>query len=189
MDFNELVKKARTTRRFKEDEPISEEDMMKIMKILRVIPCGGNAQPLKYRIVLEKDERDKFFPLVRWAAAMKDWNGPEEGERPTGYIVICSKKDKNPATDIGIAGMTAQLAAADLGYGACMMGSIDREEIFQLLQIPDDLQVNLVIAFGRPGEKIVVEDMPDDGSVDYWRDEDGVHHLPKRSLDDIIIEK
>jgi len=126
-----------------------------------------------------------LFPHLRWAGALKDWPGPAEGERPTGYIIILS--EANPGHNVGIAAQTIQLAAAEAGYGVCMMGAINRDAIKAAFNIPDDINVHLVLAIGKPAETVVIEPMPADGNTAYWRSEDGVHHVPKRALEDVLV--
>lgn len=185
MAMNDLVRKARTIRRFMESERISEEILVSLVDIARVTSCGGNQQPLRYRIVSSAEECDAVFPHLAWAAALKDWAGPEDGERPTGYIVIVSEKDSS--TDVGIAAQTIQLAAAEQGWGACMLGSIRRPEIKAMLNIPDPLSVRLVIALGRPAEEVVLEEASAGADLAYYRSEDGIHHVPKLRIEDVLI--
>ncbi len=161
--------------------------MRRLVDVVRFVPSGGNQQPLRYRLVTDADERARIFRSLRWAAALKDWAGPAEGERPTGYVVILAATGKSPATDVGVAAQTLQLAATAAGYAACMLGSIDRPAIQQTLGIPSDLEIQLIVALGRPGERIVLEDLPRDGNPAYWRTSDQVHHVPKRRPEDVII--
>jgi len=68
-----------------------------------------------------------------------------------------------------------------------MFGSIDRELLRENLSIPERYEILLVIALGRPKEKVVIEPVGPDGSIRYYRDEQQVHHLPKRGLEEIIL--
>ncbi len=185
----DLVKKARSHRRFLESDPIPPETLRELVDIARLAPCGGNQQPLRYRIVTG-DECAAVFPYIAWAGALKDWEGPAEGERPTGYIAILSSADRNspPHADMGIAAQTIQLAATDLGYAACMLGAIKRPEIHKALGLPDAWAVNLLVALGRPGETVVIEDLAPGGDTAYYRTPDGIHHVPKRTLDEVLVE-
>lgn len=188
MTFHDLVRKARTIRRFAESEPVPEAVMRDLVDVARIVPCGGNQQPLRYRIVHGDDVR-KLDPLVAWAGLLKDWGGPKAGERPAGFIIILSAagKPQAPLTDIGIAAQTIQLAAAERGYGACIMGSIRRDEIHRVLGIPAEWAVQLAVALGKPAEKVVLEDVPSGGGTAYYRTPDQVHHVPKRRLEDVLV--
>lgn len=183
----ELVKSARTTRRFDESKPISRDELVQLIDIARLCPSGGNQQPLRYRIVSDPDECAALFPYLAWAGALKDWSGPAEGERPTGYLILLGAKAEGSNTDVGIAAQTIQLAAREMGYGACMMGAIQRDKIRDVIVRDQGYAVLLVIALGVPAETVVIEPMPADGSASYWRSEDGVHHVPKRSLEDVLV--
>lgn len=182
----DLVKAARTVRRFDESKPISRDELVQLVDMARQTPCGANRQTLRYRVVSDPAECETMFPHLAWAAALPDWSGPAAGERPTGYLIIASENE-SAGGDVGIAAQTIQLAAREMGYGACMMGAIQREKIKLAFKLPDELRVHLVMALGTPGETVVIEPMPADGSTAYWRSEDGVHHVPKRSLDDVLL--
>ena len=188
MTFHDLVRRARSIRRFVESEPVPEALMREWVDMARLVPSGANQQPLRYRIVPGAEVR-ALDPLVAWAALLKDWGGPGPGERPAGFIIILSAAGKAqvPSTDIGIAAQTIQLAAAERGYGACMMGSIKRQEIHRALNIPDEWAVQLAIALGRPAETVVLEELPPGGETAYYRSPDGVHHVPKRRLEDVLV--
>ena len=184
--MRDLVRKARTIRRFDQSNPINQEDLLTLVDMARISSCGGNIQPLRNRIVFEKDQCDAIFSHVAWAGALKDWAGPAEGEMPTGYIVILA--EGNPAMDAGIAAQTIQLAAAAAGIGVCMMGSINRDEIKAILNLPNRYNIMLLIALGRPRETVVLEEVPAGSDLAYYRTPDGIHHVPKLALDAVLIE-
>ena len=188
MHMNDLVRRARTIRRFVESDPVPESLLRDLVDIARLVPCGGNQQPLRYRLVQGPEAR-LLDPLVAWATMLKDWGGPRVGERPTGFIVILAAADRTqaPLTDIGIAAQTIHLAAAERGYGACMLGAIKREAIHNVLNLPPEWAVHLAIAIGRPAETVVIEDLAPGGETRYYRTPDGVHHVPKRRLEDALI--
>ena len=68
-----------------------------------------------------------------------------------------------------------------------MVGSIDRQGLRRTLQIPEHLEILLVLALGRPKEKVVLEMDTSPDEVPYWRDADDVHHVPKRPLDELLV--
>lgn len=185
MGMTELVRQARSFRRFDGSKPITADVLRSLVDLARLTPCGGNQQPLRYRLVSVPDECASVFPHLAWAGALKDWPGPAPGERPTGYIVIVSAQDSS--TDVGIAAQTIQLAATEKGYGACMIGSIKRDNVKRTLAIPDPLAVRLVIALGIPAETVVLEEISPDDCLDYYRTRDDVHHVPKLRLEDVLI--
>ncbi len=120
---------------------------------------------------------------------MKNWQGPVEGERPTGYIVMLGDKEisANFSIDLGIAAQTIILGAVEKGFGGCILGSAEKDKLRRLINIQDKYEILLVIALGKPKEKVMMETMGPADSFNYWRDADNVHHVPKRKLDDIIV--
>jgi nitroreductase len=145
---------------------------------------------LKYLIAYTPERNDVIFAGLSWAGYLKDWDGPTEQERPTGYIVILGDKrlTTNFGIDPGIAAQTILLGAVELGLGGCMIGSINRPLLASALGISDNLEILLVLALGKPVEQVVLERLNDDGNIRYYRDEAGVHHVPKRGLDEVLIE-
>ena len=61
-----------------------------------------------------------------------------------------------------------------------------KKELADILTIPANLEILYVIALGKPSETVVIEDVKN-GDIRYWRDENQVHHVPKRSLKEIIV--
>lgn len=187
MNFSDLVRKARSCRRYRQNDPVPLALLRNLVDVARLAPSGGNQQPLRYRLISGAAPCAALFPFTRWAAALKTWSGPTESERPTGYIVILAPVGRNAGVDVGIAAQTIQLAATEQGYAVCMLGAIDRAVVHKALGLPADLEVQLLVAVGRQGEAIVLEELPPDGNTVYWRTADGVHHVPKRSLEQVLV--
>lgn len=187
--LKEIVKKNRSYRRFFQEEKISRETILELIELARYSATGANKQPLKFILSWECEKNAKIFECLKWAGYLTDWTGPEEGERPAGYIVIV--EDTNikqvAGVDHGIAAQTILLGAVEKGLGGCMFGSIDKPKLKMNLNIADHLDVLLVIALGKPKEVVVIDTVKD-GNIKYWRDENQVHHVPKRTLEELIIE-
>ncbi len=187
--LKELITKTRSYRRFKQEEKISEELLRELVELARLGPSAGNQQPLKYILSWDAEKNARVFPHLAWAASLRDWDGPAAGERPAAYIIILgdTKISENFYVDDGIAAQNIVLGAMEQGLGACMIGSIKREPLREELGIPEWYKIMLVIALGVPGEKVVLEDVKMGGDITYYRDDNDVHHVPKRTLEEIII--
>ncbi len=187
--LKDLVAKSRSYRRFQKDVPVPMETLRELVELARLCPSASNRQPLRYMLFNDAEINAKIFPCLRWAGYLQDWPGPAEDERPTAYVVILGDTEiaENPAVDEGIAAQTMMLGAAEKGFGGCMIGSIDRVRLRELLEIPERFKILLVLALGKPAEKVVIDPIGEDGDIKYWRDEQGVHHVPKRSLDELIL--
>ena len=187
--IEELVKKNRSYRRFDEKVKISESELHAWVNLGRLSASGANIQPLKYIISADKKLNELIFPSLAWAGALKDWPGPIEGERPTAYIIILGDTtiSKNTGVDHGIAAQSILLGAVEDGFGGCMIGTVNKSKVAKLLNLPENLEILLVIALGKPIEKVVLDDVKD-GDIKYWRDEKDVHHVPKRLLDELVYK-
>ncbi|MDR3592428.1 MAG: nitroreductase family protein [Negativicutes bacterium] len=187
--FRDLVLRNRSYRRFWEEHTIPYDTMLELVDLGRLTPSGANKQPLKYMISCDKAKNELIFSTLLWAGYLSDWPGPEAGERPSGYVVILQdKKIGTSMVDHGIAAQTILLGATELGLGGCMLGNVKREELRQLLNIPDQFDILLVLALGKPKETVVMEELKEGGDIKYWRDGEKVHHVPKRKLKEVIVE-
>jgi nitroreductase len=188
LDFEEVVYKRRTIRRFTQ-EPIPLETLRKLIDFARVAPMARNIQGLEFIIVHSNDIKKALFPLVNWAGSLpEDQRTPEDGREPTAYIaVLINTKIKNSYVDfdVGAAVENILLGAVYFGLGCCWMGSINRKKIRILLEIPEYYEIRHIISLGYPDEISVIESYKD--SFKYWKDKDGQMHVPKRALEDILF--
>ena len=190
MNFEDIIQKNRSCRRFYEDFEISMDVLKKLVGYARVSASSGNFQALKFYLSADSVKNDKIFRHLQWAFYLKEWDGPEKGERPSAYIIILGDTDIHATIDIdvGIAAQSILLGATSIGLGGCMFGSVKRVGLRKELQIPMKFQLPLVIALGKPKEKIKIEEVDSTGNIVYWRDEEMTHHVPKRSLDELIVD-
>jgi len=186
--YKKLVHSARSHRRYIAAQPVPREVLVQLVDLARLSPSAMNAQPLRYRVVSETAESAEVFQCTNWAKGLRTGPAPTPEERATGWIVILSHQPPlNPGIDVGIAAQTIQLGAAVAGYAACMLLSIDKPRIAQAVKLPSDMAIELLIAIGKPGEKIVLEELNPGTPTPYWRTADQVHHVPKRRLQDVLL--
>jgi nitroreductase len=187
--LEELVKRNRSYRRFDQDEHMELKLLRHLVDLARHSASSANRQPLKYVLSADPDTNQSIFETLKWAGYLKDWDGPVEGERPAAYIVILGDTTihKSFSVDHGIAAQSILLGATEAGYGGCMVASVDQLRLKQGLAIPEHLVVLLVVALGKPVERVVVEPLSPEGKIEYYRDPEGVHHVPKRRLDELIV--
>jgi nitroreductase len=187
-----LIRKTRTVRRFREQQEIDRQTLVALVDLARLGGSARNLQPLKYKIVQEPEQRERVFPHLGWAGYIKDWPGPAAGERPVAYIICLLDTALAPAPNsevgiaLGIASQNILLGAADQGIFGCRIGAFS-PGLQAELDLTGDLQIMLVIALGYPAEQVVLEDVGKDGEIRYWRDKQQVHHVPKRSLQEILL--
>ena len=189
MELKDMVLKTRSYRRFDESHRITYSTLEKLVDLARLSASAANRQPLKYLIYNSPEECAKVFPSVVWAAYLKEWDGPVSGERPSAYIIILGDRSVTDSfgVDHGIAAQSIMLGATEAGLGGCMIASIKRDNLRAELKIPENFEILLILALGKPVEIIVIDNIRNN-DVKYWREPDGTHHVPKRPLDDLIIK-
>jgi nitroreductase len=189
-NFGDLVLKTRSYRRFDESFAIERETLEKLVGLARCVASAGNRQPLKYILSANPETNARIFPCLGWAGYLKDWDGPGSGERPSAYIVILVDKriGEKIFCDDGIAAQTILLGAVEKGLGGCMIAAINKDKLREELEIPAHFKIQLVLALGSPVEEVTIEDLEPGGDFKYWRDENDVHHVPKRTLDELITK-
>jgi nitroreductase len=189
MDMHELVRQTRSRRRFQESHDIPLETLDGLVDLARLSPSARNLQPLKFMVCNDRSWNARIFPELAWAGYLPDWPGPVPGERPSAYIFVLGDRDltREFGVDPGLACQSILLGATSLGLGGCIIAALKRDRLKEILALPGHLDLLLVIALGRPVEEVRIEPMARTGDVKYWRDAAGVHHVPKRSLEEVLV--
>lgn len=189
MSLKDLVYKTRSYRRFEESHHIDLKVLEELVDLARMSASAANRQPLKYLLYNTPEYCQRIFPSIAWAAYLKDWYGPVPGERPSAYIIILGDKSiaESFSFDPGIAAQSIMLGATEAGLGGCMIASIKREALRNDLKIPEKFDIVLILALGKPVEKIMIDEISND-DVKYWRDDQQNHHVPKRPLEELILK-
>lgn len=190
--FKDLVKKSRSCRGYDESYIFTREELEDFVDCARYAPSSVNAQPFRYYLAWEKDEVDKIQEMTKWARALPEMELPHPGKCPTGFIIICQDLNicqslERYQKDVGIVAQTMLLAAAEKGFGGCMIGNYRAQTVKEGLELAGHLAPMLIVALGKPDERIVITEIEEGEGTNYYRDSDDVHYVPKRKLDDIIL--
>ncbi len=186
MELYNAILNRRSIRKFR-DKEVSSALLKKFVNAGRFAPSGGNLQPWEFIIVNNNELVKEVFSTLKWANYLRDGT-PPEGKRPVAYIIILINRDILPEGgeyDIGMAAENIMLSAFEEGIGSCCVGSINKEKLRNILNVPDYCEIELIIALGYPDEESIAEKMRDD-SIKYWRDDNSKMHVPKRDLDKIL---
>jgi nitroreductase len=193
--IKEIVKFNRSYRRFHEADIIEKSILVQLVELARLSPSPRNLQPYKFMISTNIEHNKRIYETLAWAGYLPDWSGPDVGERPSAYIIVLNDLTitKNLDRDnlccgCGIVAQSILLGAAELGIGGCIIASVQRSKLANELKITENFEIMLVLALGKPKEEIMLEGIGESGDVKYWRDAAKVHHVPKRKLEDLIIE-
>lgn len=187
--IKELIIKNRSYRRFHQDRLVEMSTLRELVDLARLSPSGRNIQALKYYLSNTKEQNDKIYNNIFWAGYYKDWDGPKEGEKPSAYIVIVKDTSLGMSLpqDEGIAVQSILLGAVENGLGGCIIGNINKKNLVDSLNLDGRYEIALVLALGHPKEEVVIEPINEFADIKYWRDENDVHHVPKRNLDELIL--
>ena len=190
--IKDLVLKNRSYRGYDESCQLTRDKLEEFVDCARFCASSVNAQPLRYYIAWEKESVEKIQALTHWAAGLPQVKLPHKGKCPTAFIVICQdlQIDANQnrfQRDVGIAAQTILLAAVEQGLGGCMIGNFQAGEVMEVLGLPEEIRPLLIVAFGKPAEEIHLVDVQEDGNTNYYRDENDVHYVPKRTLADELL--
>ncbi|WP_027359605.1 nitroreductase family protein [Desulforegula conservatrix] len=186
----ELVALNRSCRRFDGNKKVSLEEITQLVDLARLSASAANLQPLKYMISASAEMNAKIFPCLKWAGYLKDWDGPFENERPAAYVVVLHDTSVagGAGCDHGIAAQSLMLGAVEKGLAGCMIAAVDRKNLGALIGLPDHMKILLVIALGYPVEERKVVTLTEETGVKYFRDDKGIHYVPKRSLEEVILK-
>ena len=192
--IKDLIKKNRSVRGYDNSRDVTIEELREMVDCARLSASSVNMQPLKYILVNTVDGKARVLKQVSFAAKLSTLKLPHRGSEPMAYIVICqdeqiSKSETGFMRDVGIAAQSITLAATELGLGACMLGYFSPDKLRQALDLSENLKPLLVISFGKSVEDIRIVEIEEGESTDYYRDEAGIHYVPKRKLDDVIITR
>ena len=187
--LGDLFRRNRSYRRFYQEVPVGLETLRELVDLARLSASSGNQQPLKYILCCDPKVSARVFSCLAWAGYLADWVGPIEGERPAAYIIILGDTEIAASIDCdhGIAAQSILLGAIERDLGGCIISSPKARRLRDLLNISERYRILLVIALGKPKEQVVIESIGSDGDHRYYRDDMGVHHVPKRSLDELVV--
>lgn len=189
--IKKLVKDSRSIRRFEQSEPMPMEVLLDVVDTARFTPSAANKQPLRYVLCTDPELNSKIFDCLTWAAALPDWPGPAPEQRPAAYIVILEDSSISGTgwMDQGIVAQTMLLASREKGFGGCMLAAVNRRRLAEVLNLQEEYKILLVLALGKPAEEVILEEAAPGQNLDYYRDEQDVHHVPKRSLQEMVLAR
>ena len=181
--LRDLVLKNRSYRRFYQDTTIELKTLKELVDLARLSASAGNRQALKYILSNDPEKNALIFKNIGLAGE------PGKEEAPTAYIIILGDKKLGGAfgCDHGIAAQSILLGAVERGLGGCMVGMVNRNNLIKTLEVPPHYEILLVLILGKPRESAVIETIGQDGVTQGWWDDEGVRHVPKRPLDEIIV--
>lgn len=154
----------------------------------RLAPSGTNRQPLAFHIVQKQELLEPVFRTLSWAGYIAPEGTPKEGEKPAAYMIVLVRNefpDPIARYDAAAAIQNMILAAWSYGIGSCWIGSVKRKKLAETLHISEEYYIDSVVALGYPAETPIAEESEE--TTRYYKDENGVLHVPKRPLNSILF--
>ncbi len=192
--LKDLIIKNRSYRGYDSGRKVTREELEDMVDCARLSASSVNRQPLKYYLAWEQEEVDRIQALTKWARGLPELTLPHPGKNPAAFIVICQDMLLGDSKarfqkDVGIAAQSILLRAVEMGLGGCMIGNFSPAAIKETLELSPNLEPVLIVAVGKPDEKIVLTEAAPGDSVDYYRDDEDVHYVPKRRLQDVVLSR
>ena len=184
MNITDAITQRRTIRKYKQ-HPIPKDILNNLVNAARLAPSAMNKQPLEYVVVDDRKLTAKMFDQVKWAGYISPRGTPEEGEKPTGYILVLINKELKTAYtnhDIGAAAQNLMLQAEEYDIGCCWIGSLNKDKVREILHVPQTYELDTLIAMGYKDEKSEYYDSDDTVKYDKIN---GQYKVPKRKLETI----
>ena len=150
MDIIEEIKSRRSIRKFSA-EPVSDQQIDRILEAGRWAPSGLNNQPWRFAVVKDRG-------LITEIAKLTHYGKVVLGAQVLLPVFIATEKIYHREKDIQGIGACLQnmlLEIHSLGLGAVWLGEIIKSNlpIKQLLGLGNDLELMAVIALGWPDER------------------------------------
>lgn len=187
-DLMYLLKTRRTYRKFDESRKIPNSVIEKMTSAVRYSSSAMNRQPLKYIYVQTEEYVNKIFENTRWAGILpSDIGIPKIGERPVMFVIVLADNElKSTYTefDAGLAVSNMTLSAWSCGVGSCILGSVNRDGVREILDISTEYDILYAVAFGYPIHESFIEDF--NGNINYYVDDLKNYHVPKRNISDTV---
>ena len=189
--IKDLILRNRSYRKFQNNRKVEIDTLEELVDLARTTPSSKNLQPLRYILVTDTNDVDFVFSQLKWAWYLKNWEGPDEKERPPAYIIMCIDTEVNEKAliDVGISAQTILLGATEIGLGGCIIRTVNGYAVSKHFNLPSNIDIVQVIALGYPDQQIKLTEISDNESIEYFEDSNGTHFVPKRKLEDIILYK
>ena len=182
LSLDTLLHRNRSYRGYDPSRRVTEEELRELVGVVSLTASGMNRQVLRFRPVLEPE---LILPHITLGAALPDEHLPKPGTEPSAFLVVCSTvpEDKVMDIDLGFAAQSILLKATQMGLGGIFILNFRKEAVKEALSLP--LEPVAIIAIGKPAESVFL--LPSEGeNLEYYRKE-GVHYVPKLTINHLII--
>ncbi|MBR4227839.1 MAG: nitroreductase family protein [Bacteroidales bacterium] len=182
-----LLRKNRSHRAFDTSYTVAMRQLETIVAVNPKLPSGRNAQTLRFKLLDAQSGGEDFCRYLHLGGYLPELHLPAPGTEPKAFIIICSTEPESPIVDIdlGISLQSMALKAVEIGLNALIVKAFNKKEIKEALGLPSDPLA--VLAIGKGTETITLDEVPAGSDLRYYRDADGIHHVPKITVSDLLI--
>ncbi len=148
MDVNEAITNMLRIMKYL-DKPVERENIELVLEAARLAPSGVNRQTWKFIVVEDVNMRQALAMNTRghyWAARAPVIIAAVA----TDPTVMTGSREPAHRIDIAIAIDHMTLTAHALGLGTCWIGAFNQRAAEDLLGVPDDMEVVLLMTLGYP---------------------------------------
>ena len=183
-----LLEKNRSYRGYRKDYVVKREMLERIVAVNAKIPCGKNQQTLRFKLVTKDTGADKVLENIKLGGMLPELHLPFEGTEPEAFIIVCGTTPETKIVDIdlGISMQSMLLKATEMGLNGIIICAFNTAKITEVFHLP--YEPLAIVAIGKGIEKIKLVPIDENESHAYYRDEQGVHYVPKVRAEQLIIE-
>lgn len=185
--LDELLTKNRSTRGYNKSYIVKRSELEQIVAVNTKLGSGCNRQVLRFRLVTQGEEAQRVLENIKMGAALPELHLPFPGTEPEAFIIVCSLNgdDKLALIDLGMSLEAMSLRAVEMGLNTLIVGAFNKVNLKEALSLPCDPVA--VLCVGKGAERFKLVPIKEGESHAYYR-RDGVHCIPKVTLENLIVK-
>ena len=178
METLKAIEARRSVKSYDPDHQMTDEEINKLLTYTLLSPTAFNIQHWRFVVVKDPELRQKIREaswnqaqvtdaslLVVICADMKSWqkdpmrywqNAPEPVQQALVPMILSFYKNEEQLErdeaqrSCGMAAQTMMLVAKDMGYDTCPMDGFDFEKVADLINLPEDFLISMIVVVGNP---------------------------------------
>ena len=182
-----LLTKNRSYRGYDKNVVVGHSTLEKIVYVNTKIPSAKNQQVLRFKLVTRDNGAEKVLENIKLGGMLPELHLPYQGTEPEAFIIVCTSAPETKIIDIdlGISMQSMLLKATEMGLNGIIICAFNKAKITEAFNLP--YEPLAIVAIGKGAEKIKLVSIDESESRAYYRDENGVHYVPKVKAEQLIL--